>query len=265
MSSGQDYYGNYGGLSVAEYVERHVRGSNLEMARMRRTVALLPPSVQTVLDIGAGHGTLLEELRSARGIQGVGIEITPAKVDYARSRGIDLRLGDAARLDFPDGAFDAVLLCEVLEHLPYGAYEAALRECARVARQWVVITVPFNERRRFVKCPYCGSRVNPDYHFRTFSQGSLASLVPGFDLEQSLPLGARPASMLIDAGRKWISRWPQFLACPACGYRPPLPTAPADTVPTAEAVDWLGRARRIAGRITLRSRPIWLVGLFRRR
>jgi SAM-dependent methyltransferase len=49
---------------------------------------------------------------------------------------------DATRLPFPDGAFDAIIAAEILEHLPDDA--AALTEIARVLRPGgtVAVTVP---------------------------------------------------------------------------------------------------------------------------
>jgi hypothetical protein len=263
MSHGQDYYANYGGVSVSDYVERHVRGSASEMERMRRTVELVPPGVKSLLDVGAGHGVFLEELKAARGIAGVGIEITSAKVDYARARGIDLRLGDASKLDFATGEFDAVVSCEVLEHLPYGVYEAALRELARVAREWVIVTVPFDEHRRFVRCPYCGASVNPDYHFRAFAPGSMEGLIPGFRLHETLQLGWQRRSPLVELGRRFVSRWPRFLVCPSCTYSEPSVT-PSQADAAANESSAMALARRLAGWVPARGRPVWLVGVFRK-
>jgi SAM-dependent methyltransferase len=264
MSHANDYYANYGGLSVADYVARHVRGSAVEMERIRRTVGLVPPSATSVLDVGAGHGTFLEELKRERGIAGVGVEITPAKVDYARSCGVDLRLGDAAALDFADRSFDAVVSCEVMEHLPFGVFEAAARELGRVARDWVIVTVPFDERRRFVACPYCSARVNPDYHFRSFAPGSLAGLIPGFRLEQSLHLGSQRQPIGVQLGRRLFGSWPQFLVCPCCAYKPAA-SAPAPTAGVGSSGNsGMGWARRVAAWLPATRRPIWLVGVFRR-
>ena len=263
MSHGQDYYANFGGLTVAEYVQQHIRGSEAEMARMRRTVELVPADVKTLLDVGAGHGVFLEELRSARGIAGIGIEITPAKVDYAQSCGVDMRLGDASALKFSDGEFDAVVSCEVLEHLPFGTYEAAIREFARVARKWVIITVPFDENRRFVRCPYCNARINPDYHFRSFSEQSMQDLLPGFRLEQALKLGRRRRSALVELGRRFIEPWPTFLVCPSCRFH-------RKSVEDSAISAGSGRsqinsfARRAAGLIPALGKPVWLVGVFSR-
>ncbi len=260
----ETYYANYGDLAVADYVQRHIRDSASEMQRMRRTVDLVPAGVRSLLDVGAGHGVFLEELRSARGIAGIGIEVTPAKVDYGRSRGLDMRLGDAARLEFPNAAFDAVLSSEVLEHLPFGTYEAALAELARVAREWVIVTVPHSERRRFLRCPYCAARVNPDYHMRSFTPAAMSGLLPGMRLVQTLALGVLRRSMLVDLGRQFIERWPSLLVCPCCGFKE-APTTSSVTASTPTGESGLARAaRRVARWLPARERPLWLVAVYRK-
>lgn len=259
MSFGQAYYENYGGQSVSAYVERHILGSPTEMDRMRRTVEVIPADVGSVLDVGAGHGIFLEKLKAERGIDGIGIEITQAKVDYGRSRGVDMRIGDASKLAFDDRSFDALVSCEVLEHLPYGTYEAALSEFARVAREWIIVTVPYDEHRHFVRCPYCRATVNPDYHFRSFAPGSMQGLMAGFRLERSLALGRRRSSLLLTAGRRLRAAWPCMLVCPCCGY---LESDRA--VRSAEEPLKPSLLRRVAEQLPARYQPNWLLGLFRR-
>lgn len=257
MIHAQQYYENYGGESVAEYVERHLRHAPAEQERIARLCALLDAGVDSVLDVGAGHGLLLEALAERRGLRGTGVEITEAKVQYARSRDIDLRLGDASRLDFADGSFDAVYCCEVLEHLPFGSFESACAELARVAREQIVVSVPYDERRRFVHCPYCGASVNPNYHFRSFSSESLALLLPGWRLESTFGLGSEVHGWLKHWARPWLARsWPTLLVCPSCGWRP----TQHDTAGGAGAGRWL----RVAQLLRTPARFVWRIGVYRR-
>ncbi len=257
MSHAQQYYENYGGESVADYVERHLRHAPAETERIARLVSLLAPAAASVLDVGAGHGLLLEALAETRGVRGTGIEITEAKVQYARSRGVDLRLGDASKLDFADRSFDAVYCCEVLEHLPFGTFEAACAELARVARTQVVVSVPFDERRHFVPCPYCGASVNPNYHFRSFPADSMATLLPGWRLETTFGLGREPNGWLKHWARPWLARgWPALLVCPSCGWRPsPRAAAAGGSGP--------GRLQRLARALPTPARPVWRLGVYR--
>jgi hypothetical protein len=52
--------------------------------------------------------------------------------------------GDALRMTFADAAFDAVISCDVLEHIPEVNREMFLRESARVTKDLMVVAAPFN-------------------------------------------------------------------------------------------------------------------------
>ena len=84
-----------------------------------------------VLDVAAGTGAVAVAA-AERGAEVVAIDLAPAMVERARERGVDARLGDAERPDFPDGSFDAVLCGFAVFFLPDPA--GALREWWRVLR-----------------------------------------------------------------------------------------------------------------------------------
>lgn len=67
---------------------------------------LAPRSGERILDLGCGDGLLTKRLTDM-GCGVVGVDSSPDFVDAARSRGLDVRLGDAQAIDFgPE--FDAV-------------------------------------------------------------------------------------------------------------------------------------------------------------
>lgn len=81
------------------------------------------PSGSRVLELGCGPDSVAWELWS-RGVEVTGIDISRAAIDAARSRaavrGIDperFQVGNAERLDFDDGAFDAVIGSAILHHV----------------------------------------------------------------------------------------------------------------------------------------------------
>lgn len=86
---------------------------------------------ERVLDVGTGTGGTLDEARRRVGPGGmaVGVDFTPAML--ARARGLRV-LGDALRLPFPAGAFDAVVSSFVLRDV--ADQRTSLAEMARVAR-----------------------------------------------------------------------------------------------------------------------------------
>lgn len=103
-------------------------------ARRRSLAALDGLAPGRVLVSGIGTGLDLPHL--PRQHRYVGLDLTPAMLRRARQRGqpgaLALVQGDAQRLPFPNGAFDAVVLHLILAVVPNP--QACLREAARVAR-----------------------------------------------------------------------------------------------------------------------------------
>jgi SAM-dependent methyltransferase len=114
------------------------------VARRRLALGLLDDAgltSPTVLDGGCGAGALLAEL-ALRG-RAYGADIAESAVRTTRDRG----LGNLVRCDiqqaaFRSGAFDAVMLCDVLEHVDDD--RQAVAEAARLLRPGgvAVITLP---------------------------------------------------------------------------------------------------------------------------
>jgi SAM-dependent methyltransferase len=71
-----------------------------------------------LLDLGCWVGFLLAEAQS-RGWSATGVEPSQFASAYARDRlGLDVRTEDLFTADLPEGGFDAVVLGDVIEHLP---------------------------------------------------------------------------------------------------------------------------------------------------
>jgi SAM-dependent methyltransferase len=214
-----EYYANFGGMTVEEYVRTYFYTPQQE-DRFNQIVDMIPRDVRSILDVGAGFGHLLEKVEKVLGLKGVGIEITEEKVDYARKRGVDLRKGDISKLQFNDESFDIVISCEVIEHLPYMVYEKGIQEIMRVSRKYILVEVPFNEKRIFIRCPYCGATFHPNFHMRSFNESSMKELFPKTFLIDMKKIGNAREFLFADVLSCVPRRsWPPFSVCPSCGYR----------------------------------------------
>lgn len=111
-----------------------------EPVQAERVDKIIDRSVGSVLDVGGGDGHISRRLMDD-GHQVTMTETSRLRCDRAKAQGVDARLKDSLRW-FGDGAYDTVVIGEVLEHLTDPGY--LLRDAFNIARQRVILTVPLN-------------------------------------------------------------------------------------------------------------------------
>jgi len=100
-----------------------------------------------VLDLGCGEGELLAWLAANKNVDGRGVEISGEKVRHAIARGVSVFQGDidAGLADYPNGAFDYVILSQTLQETHHP--RQVLREMLRVGRRGIVAFPNFGHWR----------------------------------------------------------------------------------------------------------------------
>ena len=83
--------------------------------RARLTAAAVPNEVQSILEVGAGDGLVIEALRG-EGYDPVALDFSKSALKFVE--GDKLVLGNAVALPFQSNSFDLIVACEILEHLP---------------------------------------------------------------------------------------------------------------------------------------------------
>jgi methionine biosynthesis protein MetW len=91
-----------------------------------------------VLDLGCGEGELLAWLLENKRVLARGVEISPAQVRRAIARGVSVYQGDIddGLADYPDNAFDYVVLSQTLQETRSPLQ--VLREMLRVGRRAII-------------------------------------------------------------------------------------------------------------------------------
>ena len=121
------------------------------MSRFNRTLRelFLEAAPDSVLDIGCGEGVLTEQWAVGYGTHPppgrvVGTDLADPKLEaeWAGRERANLRFAamPVESLSFADDEFDLVAATEVLEHV--SDPELAVKEMARVARRWLLVSVP---------------------------------------------------------------------------------------------------------------------------
>jgi ubiquinone/menaquinone biosynthesis C-methylase UbiE len=151
----------------------------------KKLKGLFPENFSTILDIGCGEGFLLEHLPSHIGY--VGIDNSTEAIQLAQDhkiprsqdpKNIKFQKESVYELPFHDNEFDLVTCLEVLEHLDN--YEKALQEIKRVAKKYVILSVPnepWFQLSNFIRGKYFSTLGNHPEHINRWNPKKFKQLI----------------------------------------------------------------------------------------
>ena len=181
--------------------------------------ALIPAGCCSVLDAGGGTGWATIGLRQKCHV----VTLDGAAESLRQATG-DKVLGSVEALPFADRSFDLVISSQVLEHLPDRGLDKTRWEMMRVARHYLLVSVPYREslEAREVRCGVCQTVFHPDYHCRSFAEEDLAKLFPHWQMAEWHVFGALRRGVGVVASRGWRRArdiQPAYVGtlCPQCG------------------------------------------------
>lgn len=230
--------------------------------RVEATLALVPASVETVLDVGCGDGAVSGDLAS-RGLDVVGVDLSTAALKHFGGAPV---VAEIAALPFLGSAFDLVMALEILEHLPDDAFDLAREELVRLSRRYVLVSTPNEEYlpAGYTSCPYCGARFHRNLHVRSLGRREHSQLLEahGYRHRATVAVSEWRPSATWTRLRRYAGgphAEPPMRACPRCGAKG-VSKDPPDTFRrfALRAVDAIG------WRMT-RPVPRWLISLHERR
>jgi SAM-dependent methyltransferase len=136
LPGGESLHDLYRDMSDTAYLDEDA-GRRATGARLLQMVGKYKPQGR-LLDIGCGHGLLLDEARKL-GYDAMGLELSSANAGYARETlGLDVR--EVGMEDFTDEAgFDVVILADVIEHLDDPV--SAIDHCRRLLAPGGVLAI----------------------------------------------------------------------------------------------------------------------------
>jgi ubiquinone/menaquinone biosynthesis C-methylase UbiE len=144
----KQFYGDYYNDDLAEWRYLSAKDKAVNLIRLCH-----PHPHHTLLDIGAGEGSLLLRLDEDNFSPSMfGVEISQSAVEIILQRGIpslvECQVFDGYHISYPDNAFDLAALSHVLEHVEFP--RRLLYEAGRVASM-VFVEVPLEDTLRMPK------------------------------------------------------------------------------------------------------------------
>jgi 2-polyprenyl-3-methyl-5-hydroxy-6-metoxy-1,4-benzoquinol methylase len=169
---------NLGFGDIQSRVRRDLAERNLHW--LQTLLKYCPPPART-LELGCAHGSFVALMQQS-GYSTSGIEMSPWVVDFAKKTfGIRVALGPVEEAGLPDGELDAIVLMDVLEHLPDPL--GTMKHCLRLLKPggFLLIQTPqFREDVSYEKLVSDNDRflemLIPNEHIYLFSTRSAASL-----------------------------------------------------------------------------------------
>ena len=134
---------------------------------------------KTVLDVGCGTGYITSIMSQELDSTVIGCDMDSNRISFARGNfGQEVIIADITHLPFKDNSFDAVVASEIIEHIH--STDAALNEIKRLAKKYVVITVPNEPYFRianFLRGKNITRFGNPTDHVNHYNKKSLKQLL----------------------------------------------------------------------------------------
>lgn len=224
-----------------------------EKERVTKTLSIIPNGVNSVIDIGCGDGRVTNKLTRLETV--VGLDFSKTALRFVK---VGKMMASSTALPLCNESFDLCIMAEVLEHLGDGEYQKALHDVGRIARRYVIVTVPYEQNLNglLCKCANCGhtysGTIMAGEHVRSFSLEKLASLFTEFCLKRIIYIGKTHSNPLLKMKQHLGYYYVNDAACPICCSSRQFSRKKGVFYKMMSAISW----------IIGKKKPVWIACLY---
>jgi len=218
----------------------------------------IPNNVKSIIDIGCGNGIITNVLNDS-------FDVCGADMSQAALRHLNCPTIQCSSDNVPveSSSYDMIFSSQLLEHLTDIQLTETINEFKRIARKYILITVPNNEFLKLceVQCPNCGNVFNTNGHLQSFTSKKIESFfAEDFKLihhEVGGNLHRQYNPTLMDIRQRFGKRYfnpDKYTMCPKCDN---------DTFPYIHG-NLISKACNGINRVISGKSPYWLLVLLKR-
>lgn len=159
--------------------------ANVNIEFIKKTI---PKEVRSIIDLGCGNGLITNALKDDFDI--VGVDRSKKALEFVQAKKIE---ASCEAVPVEDKSYDLLLSSELMEHLDDATFSAAIKEFDRIAKNYLLISVPFDEsiNKGMIKCPSCGYKYHRNLHMRSFTPKTIEAAFPNFKVSSFETFGLK--------------------------------------------------------------------------
>lgn len=158
-----------------------------EVERMNIAISMIPKDCSSIIDLGSGNGELFYAIENSKNsikkIKCLGYERSKIAVKLKKCKS-KIKIRKNFKPIKNESQSDIVVSMAVLEHLKEAEIKSICKLINKISKKYLLINVPYKEKRVNVKCNHCNCCFDPYWHLQSFNIATIQKFFPKWSIKK---------------------------------------------------------------------------------